>query len=122
MAAQTYNPSPLEVTIEPPDGGSAGRFTAWVVPFVPGDARDYLMTLAGLSHLPLAWEREQCRRLAERIVRWDVRRGGRVVEVTPESVRRLPGWAFPQLEAVLFGDYNTPDADDDGEEGWGGRR
>lgn len=104
MAALSPNPPPIELTVEPPTSGSSGRFTAWVIPFGPGDARDYLITLAGLSHTPLRWEREQCRRLAERIVRWDVRRGGRAVEVSPEAVRRLPAWAFPQLEAALFGD------------------
>jgi hypothetical protein len=111
VAAPSPNLSPVELTVEPPTGGSAGRFTVWVIPFGPGDARDYLMTLAGLSGRPGAWEREQCRRLAERIVRWDVRRGGRVVEVSPEAVRRLPAWAFPQLEAMLFGETQSGDDD-----------
>lgn len=112
MAAPSSNP-PIEVTLEPPTGGPDGRFVAWVVPFGPGEARDYLMTLAGLSDRPAAWEREQCRRLAERIVRWEVRRGGRAAEITTEAVRRLPAWAFPQLEAALFGDTEPPAADDE---------
>lgn len=69
MAAPAPNLPPIELTLEPPTGSPGGRFVAWVVPFGPGEGRDYLMTLAGLSDRPAAWELEQCRRLAERIVR-----------------------------------------------------
>jgi hypothetical protein len=80
--------------------------------FAHGEAADYLAALAVRAGNPTEWEREQCRRLAARIRRWDLRRGGRPVAVSAATLARLPVWAVPQIEAALFGEP-TPCAEDE---------
>lgn len=105
-------PPPLELSIEPPEGSPHERFTVVVQPFARGEAAVYLAALAGQSGNPVEWEREQCRRLAARIRRWDVRRRGRPVAVSAGAVARLPAWAVPQIEAALFGEPDLPPEDE----------
>lgn len=97
-------PPPLELTVEPPGDSPIGRFTVVIQPFARGEAADYLAALAGRVGHPTEWEREQCRRLAARIRRWDLRRGGRPVAVSAATLARLPAWVIPQIEATLFGE------------------
>lgn len=114
-SAHQTPPPVLELSIEPPDGSPGGRFTVLVQPFARGEAAGYLAALAAQADRPLEWEREQCRRLAARIKRWDAQAGGGPVAVTPAAVARLPAWAIPQIEAALFGEPDLPAEEEQGE-------
>ena len=64
---------------------------------------EYLDALAAAAvGRPGEWARQRCRRLAGRIVRWDVQFDGRPVGVSGAAVACLPAWALPRIEAALL--------------------
>lgn len=94
----------VEVVCEPPKGSPFPPVTLRVVPFTRPEQREYLAALEGKKGAE--WEKAQCEWLAPRIKAWDVRLtpGGPVAEVNPGTVAVLPPFAFPKIEAALFGE------------------